>query len=67
MSSEMEEESLKTSADLGLASMILTVREMLCIEVCLSRAVDLENYLAACCPPVSLDLIVETRARSRSC
>lgn len=67
MSSEMEEGNLKTLVDLDQASMILMVREMLCIVVYLSRAVGLENYSVAYCLPVSLDLIVETRALTRSC
>lgn len=49
------------------ASMSLMVRAMLCIVVYLSRAVGrLESCCPACCPLVSLDLMVERRP-SRSC
>jgi hypothetical protein len=67
MSSEVEVENPKMPVDLVLVWMILMARVMPYIEVYLSLVVDLENCLAACFPPVILDLIVEKPVRIRSC
>lgn len=62
----VEVESLMMMVDQDRALTILTVRAMLCIEVCLNQVGDPENCSAAYSPPVILDWIARKPDRNRS-